>query len=127
MLCGKPASHKVGEEMYKDDPYIVRHGLTAYVCCVHFGQIFGKETQRQCVHAAKPDEEIGFRLARVVRFGAGIVTVKDSLGERFFAFGIEKVDGYVAGATQLEFEKPEHKGRMVFIETLGNHVTKVRL
>lgn len=36
---GVEATHKVGEEML-DDPR-TRHNLTQYVCCAHFGKIFG--------------------------------------------------------------------------------------
>jgi hypothetical protein len=36
-----PATHKVGEEIPDDDPYPIRHNLTAYVCCKHFCQIVG--------------------------------------------------------------------------------------
>lgn len=40
-LCGKPATHKVGEELQWDDPMPNRHNLTAYVCCAHFRAILG--------------------------------------------------------------------------------------
>lgn len=39
--CGKPATHKTGEEIFDDDPIPVRHNLTAYLCCRHFRLIFG--------------------------------------------------------------------------------------
>lgn len=39
--CGKPATHKVGEEILHDDPNQIRHNLTAYVCCSHFARIVG--------------------------------------------------------------------------------------
>lgn len=39
--CGKPAAHKVGEEMFDDDPHPIRHNATAYVCCEHFHFIMG--------------------------------------------------------------------------------------
>ena len=41
-LCGRPATHKVGEEIPFDDPIPMRHNYTAYVCCGHFKAIFGK-------------------------------------------------------------------------------------
>jgi hypothetical protein len=40
-FCGKPATHKVGEEILHDDPNPNRHNLTAYVCCEHFRQLMG--------------------------------------------------------------------------------------
>ena len=40
--CGKPATHKVGEEIPYDDPdRIKRHNFTTYVCCECFGKLFG--------------------------------------------------------------------------------------
>jgi hypothetical protein len=36
-----PATHKVGEEVFADDPDPIRHNLTAYVCCRHFFIIMG--------------------------------------------------------------------------------------
>jgi hypothetical protein len=36
-----PATHKVGEEIFHDDPNQMRHNFTQYVCCSHFKQIFG--------------------------------------------------------------------------------------
>lgn len=42
-MCGKNASHKVGEEIANDDPFLNRrHNFTSYVCCEHFAKIFGK-------------------------------------------------------------------------------------
>jgi hypothetical protein len=38
--CGRPATHKVGEEIMPDDPHQVRHNLTAYVCCSVFMALF---------------------------------------------------------------------------------------
>lgn len=38
-MCREPATHKVGEELFHDDPNPYRHNLTAYVCCWHFGFI----------------------------------------------------------------------------------------
>jgi hypothetical protein len=40
-VCGKPATHKLGEEILHDDPNPSRHNLTAYVCCEHFTMIVG--------------------------------------------------------------------------------------
>ncbi len=40
-ICKAPATHKVGEEIFDDDPNQVRHNLTAYVCCKCLGMIFG--------------------------------------------------------------------------------------
>lgn len=63
--CGTPASHKVGEEIPRDQPCPncgvydgpaagtckwhvpgpqARHELTAYVCCEHFTELFGPAT-----------------------------------------------------------------------------------
>jgi len=41
-MCGAPATHKVGEEIQRDDPNKMRHNFTAYVCCNHFMKIFGR-------------------------------------------------------------------------------------
>ena len=41
-MCGKDATHKVGEEIAHDDPYAYRHNYTAYVCCKCFQSIFGQ-------------------------------------------------------------------------------------
>lgn len=51
-MCGAPATHKVGEEIARDDPtawrdvlghtLLTRHNFTAYVCCEHFRAIFGR-------------------------------------------------------------------------------------
>jgi hypothetical protein len=51
--CGQPATHKVGEEIPFDDPsnseiFHARHNLTAYVCCVHFGEILGPLARQIC-------------------------------------------------------------------------------
>jgi len=46
-MCGKDATHKVGEEIMHDDPNPGRHGYTAYVCCGCFTKIFG--TRVSCV------------------------------------------------------------------------------
>lgn len=40
-VCGTPAKHKLGEEIWNDDPNPYRHNLTAYVCCEHFRMIVG--------------------------------------------------------------------------------------
>lgn len=40
-MCGSPATHKVGEEVFDDDPRNPGHNLTAYVCCKHFKKIMG--------------------------------------------------------------------------------------
>lgn len=36
VICGKPATHKLGEEIR-----FPRHNLTNYVCCVHFTLVVG--------------------------------------------------------------------------------------
>jgi hypothetical protein len=41
------AFHKVGEEIFDDDPNPVRHNLTQYVCCDHFQMIM---CQKDCSH-----------------------------------------------------------------------------
>lgn len=41
------ARHKVGEEIFDDDPNPIRHPLTQYVCCEHFQMIM---TQKGCSH-----------------------------------------------------------------------------
>lgn len=48
-ICRAPATHKVGEEIPHDSPDLAkRHNFTAYVCCAHFGVIFGGAAQRWC-------------------------------------------------------------------------------
>jgi hypothetical protein len=39
--CGKPAKHKLGEEMMHDDPNPNRHNLTQYVCCEDYVRVVG--------------------------------------------------------------------------------------
>lgn len=46
--CGRPATHKVGEEIAHDDPDQNRHNLTAYVCCIQFQQIMGDSFTSAC-------------------------------------------------------------------------------
>lgn len=41
-MCGKPAEHKIAEEIQPDDPGSFRHGYSAYVCHDHFVQIMGR-------------------------------------------------------------------------------------
>jgi hypothetical protein len=40
-ICGAPATHKLEEAIFHDDPQPQRHPLTAYVCCEHFRAIMG--------------------------------------------------------------------------------------
>ncbi len=40
-LCGNRGQHKLEEEIPFDDPFPIRHNLTAYVCCKHFREILG--------------------------------------------------------------------------------------
>jgi hypothetical protein len=47
-LCGAPATHKVGEEIMKDDPQPVRHNLTSYICCHCFVRLFGRDATLPC-------------------------------------------------------------------------------
>lgn len=44
-VCDELATHKLGEEIFWDDPNPNRHNLTAYVCCEHFTMILGKYTE----------------------------------------------------------------------------------
>lgn len=39
--CGQPATHKVEETIFHDDPLPNRHPYTAYVCGLHFAEIMG--------------------------------------------------------------------------------------
>ena len=48
-VCGKSATHKMAEEIQHDDPLPMRHELTAYVCCEHFGLILGPYARELCV------------------------------------------------------------------------------
>jgi hypothetical protein len=43
-VCRVPATHKLAEEIPHDDPWPVRHELTAYVCCRHFTEVLGPAT-----------------------------------------------------------------------------------
>lgn len=40
-LCGKPATAKLEEVIFDDDPFPHRHPLTSYVCHDCFGRIMG--------------------------------------------------------------------------------------
>ena len=40
-LCGEPATKKIAEVVFDDDPIRNRHELTAYVCESHFRMIMG--------------------------------------------------------------------------------------
>jgi hypothetical protein len=40
-VCGKPATNKLEEAIFYDDPKKMRHPLTAYVCREHFRMIVG--------------------------------------------------------------------------------------
>ena len=40
-VCGKPATNKLEETIFCDDPNKMRHPLTAYVCREHFRMIVG--------------------------------------------------------------------------------------
>ena len=40
-VCGNPATNKLEETIFHDDPYPMRHPLTAYVCKEHFRMIVG--------------------------------------------------------------------------------------
>lgn len=40
-LCSQQAYAKVVEEIFADDPFRIRHALTAYVCVSHFQQLMG--------------------------------------------------------------------------------------
>lgn len=46
-FCGQPAVRKVGEEMAYDEPNVVRHNLTSYVCAEHYTIIMGPAGARQ--------------------------------------------------------------------------------
>jgi hypothetical protein len=46
--CGKDATHKVGEEIFDDEPHKIRHELTNYVCCGHYQMILGEAAEQQC-------------------------------------------------------------------------------
>ena len=41
-VCGKPATNKLEETIFWDDPNKMRHPLTAYVCREHFRMIVGR-------------------------------------------------------------------------------------
>lgn len=44
-VCDNPATHKVGEEIGRDDPHFThRHNFTAYICCDCFTKLFGTAT-----------------------------------------------------------------------------------
>ena len=63
--CGEPATHKVGEELPFEmkrskgalslNEFIkIRHNLTMYVCCEHFGQILGTVARQMCGTSEHP-------------------------------------------------------------------------
>lgn len=41
-VCGNHATNKLEETIFDDDPYPMRHPLTAYVCKKHFRMIVGR-------------------------------------------------------------------------------------
>ena len=43
-ICKSPATHKVEEVIFDDDPNSMRHPLVAYVCCAHFSILMGPAT-----------------------------------------------------------------------------------
>lgn len=45
--CGKPAEHKVEETIFYDDPRLIRHPLTSYICHAHFCEIMGPAAERK--------------------------------------------------------------------------------
>jgi hypothetical protein len=47
-MCREPATHKVGEEIFHDDPMPYRHNLTAYICCPCFVKIVGTAMTKGC-------------------------------------------------------------------------------
>lgn len=47
-ICKKPASHKLEEVIFDDDPNIARHSYRAYVCCIHFILIMGPAAKKYC-------------------------------------------------------------------------------
>lgn len=47
-ICGEAATHKIGEEIFSDDPYPVRHNRTAYICCVEFRLLMGPTATGDC-------------------------------------------------------------------------------
>ena len=55
-ICDAPATHKVGEEIFEDDPHPPRHSLTAYVCCQHFRMIMGKNRFVDRICPAETDD-----------------------------------------------------------------------
>lgn len=40
-VCGKPATHKIGEEHGSDDRRRIFHNLTNWLCCQHFRMVIG--------------------------------------------------------------------------------------
>jgi hypothetical protein len=54
-MCQKPATHKVGEEVADDDPHLIRHNYTAYVCCGCFAMIFGQHSHPEYLKAVVAD------------------------------------------------------------------------
>lgn len=47
-VCGRDATHKAEEVVFPDDPFQVRHTFTAYLCCEHFGMVFGEVAKKRC-------------------------------------------------------------------------------
>lgn len=44
--CSNPATHKIEEVVFDDDPVPERHPLTSYVCFEHFRQMMGPAAER---------------------------------------------------------------------------------
>lgn len=53
--CKKPATHKVGEEHFLDDPRPVMHRLTAYLCCACFRSIMGACSMFEAIEKPEPE------------------------------------------------------------------------
>ena len=54
-VCHEPAKHKVEEviDVFDKAGQIVRHPMTAYLCCKHFGDIMGNWAKEVCESAMK--------------------------------------------------------------------------
>jgi hypothetical protein len=54
--CGKPATHKIAEEIAFDDPTPDRHPLTMYICDKCFNMIFIQKKRAETTEPKKTEE-----------------------------------------------------------------------
>lgn len=97
--CGRQAHHKIGEEMFDDDPQPIRHGLSSYLCCWHFREAMGATGTPWCVPEGWDyKSEPSYQSSPTT---ADLATLSDRMGERIrrdTQRAIERFDGAADGA-----------------------------